>query len=94
MASIVYMHGLMGQLLVAESPDTVERIVTEADEDTEDTGFVTLHSQGSYMDVKEAGRAQGMVFMEGERKDSFTDIKVRHAAILAVREAHPGEVPE
>lgn len=96
MASIIYMHGLMTTIVVVETPDVVEQKVQEAKDDADDTGFVTLNSLGSYMDVHEAGRdpQQGLIFMEGERKDSFTPVKVRHEAILAVRGDHPGEVPE
>jgi hypothetical protein len=92
MPSFIYMHGLYGQLTVAENPDVVEARVKEMIE--EDELFVTLNSQGRYMDIHQAGREAGMLIMEGEPKDSFAPIKIRHEFILAVRGEHPGEVPE
>lgn len=93
------MYGLSNQLIVAESPDVVDGIINEAVAEG-DRMYVALHSQGSYLDMSAIDpedirrlSPEQLVSM-GERRDSFTDMRVRLDLIVAFRDAHPGEVIE
>jgi hypothetical protein len=93
------MYGLPNQLVVAESPDVLEGIISDAVA-SGDRLFISLHSQGSYLDMSgiPASELRRMepeqIVARAERRDSFTDLRIRHELVVAFREAHPGEVVE
>lgn len=99
MASALFMYGLPQPLIIAEDPDVASDIV-DAARDAGESAFCLLHSQGSYLDVSNIGKEKlfkmlpAEVVGAAEQKFSFTDMKVRHEAVLAIRGVHPGEVPE
>lgn len=93
MSSFIYMHGLGRPMISAEDPDVVTAKIEEAEEEGDD--FVRLMSHGVM--AKENPKAKlpdGRIVVAVERHDSFTVLKLRHAMILAIREDHPGEVPD
>lgn len=99
MATVMFLYGLPNQLIVAESPDVIEGIIADAVAEG-DRMYVGFHSQGSYLDMSAIDHEdirrlspEQLVGM-GERRDSFTDMRVRLDLIVAFRDAHPGEVIE
>jgi hypothetical protein len=91
MPSFIYMHGLMGSLLVGEDPHAVEAMI----DDEPEGQFITVHSMSQTEVVTpRVQRPDGRVIATKGMHDSFVPLKIRHAAVLAVRAVHPGEVPD
>lgn len=91
MPSLLHMYGSPMFISVAELPAVVQERIDEAK--LEGSDWVVLTSFGRVVEYSEPLQYGPVVYKTGEQKDSFKEVRVRHEIVLAIREAHPGEIP-
>ena len=98
MPSAVFIYATPTPFIAVEDPDVVEQAVEAARADEQ--MYVHLHSMASYFDLNKIDKEKVVkmspqeMMVAAERKESYTDLKLRSDLVFAIRGTHPGEVPE